>query len=651
MTNDRYQILGPCGEGGMARVFQARDQKLDRLVAIKQMSPDLENDAEAVRAFEREARILAGLSDPNIVRVYDSFVDEGHHYFVMEYIEGEHLGKLIRRGASVDRAIRILEQVLSGIQSMHSHGIIHQDLKPSNILIDSRGIAKITDFGLATSSGEDGPLLDWGSVQYLAPEVYTGSYVQDARLDIYALGMVAYELFLGEKAFRTQCPEVYEVESEIPKRWVNWHQNPQQHFKLLSELNPEVQPYLAQIVARMLSKDRSRRYGDVGSILKDLNDKRQQEGVEEVEDDPNRTRKIGALAAKPSKESSPTPRPIAKKPGGSRKLLYAAGVFAIAMGGFLFFAATRPKPVGGSISSSPGAELSIDNQRWGPIPQSGTMRGHLMPGPHGARLTLQDYEPFETTMVVKASTRWMINAPLKPSKPPVSEVPTRLNLPSGAMILIPAGEFLYGKDNKKTTLPAFYIDEIEVTNFAYRQFCEATKHPTPPNPVWDNEYFQTKERYPVVNVTFDDAVAYARWAGKRLPAELEWEKAARGADGRTWPWGNQFDTGKANLGGATDGYTYTAPAGSFPGGASPYGVLDMAGNVWEWVADAYGFRAPGPNDRAVKGGAFVAAVGPDSATTFFHGAMPRNEKPGSIGFRCAKDVSVSQPAGVGARQP
>jgi serine/threonine-protein kinase len=642
----------------MARVFKARDIKLGRLVAIKQMAPDLEHDKEAVAAFEREARILANVSDPNVVKVYDSLIDEGHYYFVMEFVEGEHLGKLIRRGPTpVDQVVRILEQVLSGLQTMHGNGIIHQDIKPSNILIDSKGIPKITDFGLATNAGDDGPTLDWGSVQYLAPEVFSNTFVQDARLDIYALGMVAFELLLGEKAFRAECREIYEVESEISRKWVNWHQNLQQQFRPLAEINPEIPLHLSQIVARMMSKDRLKRYGNVTSVLQDLKDKRQQQEEEDVEDDPSKTRPLGELKKKATAAQPIPQRPAQKK--SSRTLLYALGAISLLVALFLVFAPRPPRLVSGSVSSNAGAALTIDNRPWGLIPADGVMKGTLPPGNHTAKLTLKDYETVETPFEVKSSEPWGVDAPLKSTLPPpppppvIPEVPTRLDLPSGAMLLVPAGEFQYGADKKRTTLPAFYMDETEVTNAAYRKFCDATSHPTPPNPPWDPDYFRAKDRHPVLNVTWDDAVAFAQWAGKRLPTELEWEKAARGTDGRTWPWGSEFDPKKANLGGDKDGFVYTAPVGSFPAGASPYGMLDMAGNVWEWVADAYGpTKDLGPNDRVLKGGAFVATVGKDEATTFFHGTRPRTERPNGVGFRCAKDAPApAAPATPTTTQP
>jgi formylglycine-generating enzyme required for sulfatase activity len=204
-------------------------------------------------------------------------------------------------------------------------------------------------------------------------------------------------------------------------------------------------------------------------------------------------------------------------------------------------------------------------------------------------------------------------------------------------------------------LDAFYIDKTEVTNAQYRKCVEAGACDAP----WNTIYYDKADyaQHPVVFVGWNDADAYCQWEGKRLPTEAEWEKAARGTDGWTYPWGNTFDGSRLNFcdrnckldqrdSDADDGYAQTAPVGSYPDGASPYGALDMAGNVWEWVADWYdnGYYAsspesnpggPGAGDvRMVRGGswgadaAYVRAADRDSA--------PPDGMHQSVGFRCAR---------------
>jgi formylglycine-generating enzyme len=160
------------------------------------------------------------------------------------------------------------------------------------------------------------------------------------------------------------------------------------------------------------------------------------------------------------------------------------------------------------------------------------------------------------------------------------------------MVLIPAGAFRLGSlegepdetPPRTVFLPAFYIDKYEVTHEQYAKFILATGYQAPVD--WPVGKMPPKlARYPVVNVSFADAEAFARWAGKRLPTEAEWEKACRGVDGRVYPWGNA-PAGKKTASGA-DGKEHTHPVGSFPDDQSPYGVMDMAGNVWEWTADWY----------------------------------------------------------------
>lgn len=232
------------------------------------------------------------------------------------------------------------------------------------------------------------------------------------------------------------------------------------------------------------------------------------------------------------------------------------------------------------------------------------------------------------------------------------------------MILIPAGEFLMGsagnegyhneKPQRKVYLDSYYIDKFEVTNVQYREFMRATGHKSPRD--W-SDYDTSRLNHPVVGVSWYDAVAYAEWAGKRLPTEAEWEKAARGIDGRKYPWGNiPPDSGgryranyKVGKYGAADGYSTTSPVDSFPLGASSYGVMDMAGNVWEWCADWYdsGYyrkaptkNPPGPSSgkhRVLRGGAWL-----NDDTSYLRCAVRGWHAPtltfNYVGFRCVKDL-------------
>ncbi len=196
-------------------------------------------------------------------------------------------------------------------------------------------------------------------------------------------------------------------------------------------------------------------------------------------------------------------------------------------------------------------------------------------------------------------------------------------------------------------LPSYYIDRTEVTNREYKAFLDATGY----EPVWpenflkhwtDGSYPSGMADHPVVWVSLEDARAYAEWAGKRLPTEAEWQKAAQGTDGRTWPWGGLFDPQKANT--DSDG---TLPVGSFPDGASPYGILDMAGNVWEWTDSwqtdgyhEYSWLRGGSYFHA-KGSLWYMQGGPVAVyqrTKFWHMTPALNRTP-TIGFRCVMDVS------------
>jgi len=195
-----------------------------------------------------------------------------------------------------------------------------------------------------------------------------------------------------------------------------------------------------------------------------------------------------------------------------------------------------------------------------------------------------------------------------------------------AMVKIPAGEFLCGEDQEKQETGEFYIDLTPVTNAEYKLFVDATGHAHPQH--WrSGTYPEGKADHPVVEVNWFSATAYAEWVGKRLPTNEEWEKAARGTDGRTWPWGNEWSIDNANVFSGD-----TTPIGKYsPQGDSPYGCQDMAGNVWEWI----GGGQPSQLRAPLRGGDWLD--GPDEAQTF-HIRMhtPRRKNP-FVGFRCAAD--------------
>ena len=205
------------------------------------------------------------------------------------------------------------------------------------------------------------------------------------------------------------------------------------------------------------------------------------------------------------------------------------------------------------------------------------------------------------------------------------------------MVTIPAGEFLYGEENERIHRPEYAIAKAPVTNAQYKAFVETTGHEAPFH--WKKgEIPSGKEDHPVVHVNWHDATAFCQWAGCRLPTEREWEKGARGTDGREYPWGDRWEKDRCNNSSVLGGDK--TPVGRYPSGASPYGLLDMAGNVWEWCADWYGgtrgvLRGITQGSKVQRGGSWYSS--PPSA---LRGAYRNGGGPGdtgdSRGFRCAR---------------
>jgi len=239
------------------------------------------------------------------------------------------------------------------------------------------------------------------------------------------------------------------------------------------------------------------------------------------------------------------------------------------------------------------------------------------------------------------------------------------NIQDGFMITIPAGEFIQGSSsgayNEKPEavvfLETFSIDKYEVSNRRYAEFVGQAGHRAPASRYGGMEAFQ-RPAFPVVYVSWDDAVAFCEWDGKRLPTEAEWEKAARGVQGLIWPWGDNAQSGAANVKGEHDGAKYTARIGAFEDDRSAYGVVDMAGNVREWVHDWYdqhayrlragekGIEPEARTTRVLRGGSWTDSLVTARTTARFK-MLPRYRDT-AIGFRCAKSGDLERSTRDGA---
>ncbi len=617
LLDGRYRIEKVLGRGGMGVVYQATHIHIDTQVAVKVLNHELVSNQAAIERFRREAKAAGRIHHPNAIQVTDFGVAEDKTvYLVMELVDGQSLHDLIweKKTFEPQHAVNLMMQICSAVEAAHHSGIIHRDLKPDNILIRNRdGVeeVKVVDFGIAKlkhrtdiDKGPTHTLTQVGTIigtpHYMSPEQCRGKDL-DPCSDIYSLGIITYEMLCGDPPFSGDSAV------EIVAKHLKDMPRP------LRELRPEIPVALERTVMRAIEKDPTRRPASASEFSREL--------VEALTDNAatGENRALKTLHDAPSEKTQPGE--VARTfSGDSAEATFSSSV-----------PASKTK----AVVTSPAATAGT----------GGTSRSPMML--IGAVIVVA---------IIGLGAYLLWPRPVEKPKGGGSVQPTPVVVPE--MALIPGGKFMMGRnDGDQDERPAhevqvksFYLDKFEITNQQYKKFTDATNRTIPQH--WKNNgsFSPEEATLPVTFVTWQDAADYAKWVGKRLPREDEWEYAARGGSKENlYPWGNQWIAANANANRLRQ--ARPAPIRSFEQDISAFAIYDLAGNVSEWVQDSFSRYETKQGDKwkVYRGGNFTTDPAQSTATYRWYDfpAPPQDAKQKKeytekvfpvVGFRCARDA-------------
>lgn len=654
----------------MGIVYRARDDRLQRDVAIKILPPEVVGDDNARRRFRKEALALATLSHPNIAAVYDAGEETDTSYLVMECVAGESLAARLERGPlPVADALEIGIQIARALGDAHEHGVVHRDLKPANVMIGPRGQVKVLDFGLAmlrthtsgasaTRSMTDAGVAV-GTPLYMSPEQVFGERV-DGRTDLWALGVVLFESLTGRAPFQGA------------NNWALLKAVKEDPAPSARSFRPELPPPVDALISRALAKDVASRYQTAEAMAVDAS---------------------AALALVTSPGTAAAPRTVRIR--ASALVPAAACLLAVVAAGAWFgvrflhrrwartdaISAARAlvqadRPLAGFLLLQRAERYLPGDTALATYAKTSTGLTDVKSSPAGAAVAIQDYltpdsawyalgtTPIEKVRVPRGYFRWRVT---QPGHDPVITAPIlggQMNfaLDSAAKALpgmVRVGAITYRNYIAfigwvgPYRVPEYDIDRYEVTNKDYQQFVDSggyrnrqfwqekfvdgghelswdeasvrfrdrTGRPGPS--IWEGGHYPDGQaEYPVSGISWYEAMAYAAFRGKQLPTMVQWHIAG--------PPDNASLIGRmSNMSG-----DHAAPVGSFKG-VGPYGTYDMAGNVREWTLTATEAGA-----KFILGGAWAS---PDYLYAESE-TLPPFDRSATNGFRCVHDLSPNPPA-------
>ena len=610
----RYSVQNLIGRGGMGCIYKVHDNVLGETVALKTLLPQFVKDKMVVERFFNEAKIARKLAHPNVVRVHDIGTADNSVYISMEYLKGQSLREMMETQPGgiqipLKKSLYIVDELCAALEYAHQY-TIHRDIKPENVMISTEGKVKLMDFGISklmSNTRMTGASVVMGTPFYMSPEQLKNSRDVDARADVFSVGVVMYEVITGN------------VPTGVPKP--------------PSSISSEVPPELDAIIEQCVDPDPRKRYQNATELRKAI-----QPIIEAV----NAGKPV---TAKPEPVKPASNIPWRKVIGGT----LSAAVALVIISGILWAEGNRKNTLqawaeatgtGTTVASpnGPGEATFMDYERLIPrLRQHADIAARSNPEKY-AKVVTEAGERWDLALAQSQEAGAEEMALFKAREAAQHYLAPILAVQAEGMVFVEGG--YVSTDSGTVYVAPFFIDTHEVILQDFAHFARTIENEW--NPIY-HDFPTGYGEYPVSNITFFDAQAYAAWHGKQLPTNLQWSRAAFGGQGASdaFPWeGGNWKPNFSNSG--TN--TLNLP-GSFEEDLTWAGCFDMVGNVAEWTRTPYTSAMEDVSTSEIDFGSVMTVRGGD----YTRGNVPLRQQWGmpfdfaspQLGFRCVKEIPAN----------